>query len=448
MKRQLMAVLAVVLVAGLISWGFWERSNKERLVNALEANYQREFYNTLSHVEQARVLLGKSLVTGSPKQKIIYFTEIWNRTNDAQYSLSQLPLKEVNLSASRKFLTQLGDYTYTLAKREAEGKNLTEKEYDQLLQFYEELGRFNDTLHELEEQLQKENFRWANILIQDWSRPAQANTANLDTFNQIEKRIQGLPSLIYDGPFSDHLELRKPRAVVGQELNKEQAFIKIQDILRRVQKQPFHLVSSGEVQGKIPAYTFTFNIPGSEGTVTVDISEQGGHLMTLINSRKIGARKLSPQEAEKQATEFLKALGFKNMVPTYTISQGNTQIISFAFSQEGVIIYPDLVKVKVALDSGEMVGLDTIGYLMAHHEREIPSAALTEAEVKEKINPRVAIENIRQAIIPLDHGQEVFTYEVKGRFQDETYLIYINALTGQEEEILKVIHQPEGSLTI
>ena len=135
MKRQLMAVLAVVLVAGLISWGFWERSNKERLVNALEANYQREFYNTLSHVEQARVLLGKSLVTGSPKQKIIYFTEIWNRTNDAQYSLSQLPLKEVNLSASRKFLTQLGDYTYTLAKREAEGKNLTEKEYDQLLQF-------------------------------------------------------------------------------------------------------------------------------------------------------------------------------------------------------------------------------------------------------------------------------------------------------------------------
>lgn len=448
MKRRLMAVLAVMLVAGLVFWGFWERSNKERLANALEASYQREFYNVLSHVEQTRVLLGKSLVSGSPKHNIIYFTEIWNRASDAQFSLSQLPLTEVNLSASRKFLAQLGDYTFSLAKKAAEGERLAEKEYDQLVRFYEEIGKFSEDLHEIEERLNQENFRWAGTVMRDWSRPAQANSPSLDSFTEIEKRIQGLPSLIYDGPFSDHLEMVQPRGVVGEELKKDQALAKAQDFLRRARNQGYALVSSGEVQGKIDAFTFTFDPVQSTGLVTVDVSKKGGQPIILINSRAVDGVKLTAQEAQEKATEFLKAVGYEDMTPTYSIRQGNAQVITYAHTREGVIIYPDLIKVKVALDNGEIIGFDALGYLMAHHEREIPQAWLTEEDVRKKINPNVEIENIRQAVIPLPHGEEAFTYEVKGKFRDETYLIYINALTGDEEDILQVINQPGGTLAI
>jgi spore germination protein len=107
-----------------------------------------------------------------------------------------------------------------------------------------------------------------------------------------------------------------------------------------------------------------------------------------------------------------------------------------------------LIKLKVALDNGEIIGFESFGYLMAHHQRDIPEAKLTPEEAKAKINPRVRVEDVRKALIPLNNGQEVFTYEISGKLNEDHYLIYINALTGDEENILQVVQQPEGRLAI
>jgi spore germination protein len=136
------------------------------------------------------------------------------------------------------------------------------------------------------------------------------------------------------------------------------------------------------------------------------------------------------------------------MIETYSIRQQNSQVISYAFTQNNVVIYSDLIKLKVALDNGEIIGFESFGYLMAHHQRDIPEAKLTPEEAKAKINPRVRVEDVRKALIPLNNGQEVFTYEISGKLNEDHYLIYINALTGDEENILQVVQQPEGRLAI
>ena len=40
------------------------------------------------------------------------------------------------------------------------------------------------------------------------------------------------------------------------------------------------------------------------------------------------------------------------MKETYFLKQEGVMTINYAYSQEGVIAYPDLIKVKVALDNG------------------------------------------------------------------------------------------------
>jgi len=110
MRNWFYGIMGLLLLTWVVSYGYIERTNREVMANALEADYQREFYNLVSHVEQTRVLLGKSLASGSPRHNILYLTEIWNRASDASVSLAQLPLTDINTSASRKFLTQLGDY--------------------------------------------------------------------------------------------------------------------------------------------------------------------------------------------------------------------------------------------------------------------------------------------------------------------------------------------------
>ena len=57
------------------------------------------------------------------------------------------------------------------------------------------------------------------------------------------------------------------------------------------------------------------------------------------------------------------------MEPTYVSEAEKRRVIPFVPSQDGVRIYPDQVKVSVALDDGEVVGFEALGYLMAHTER-------------------------------------------------------------------------------
>ena len=58
------------------------------------------------------------------------------------------------------------------------------------------------------------------------------------------------------------------------------------------------------------------------------------------------------------------------------------------------------------------------------------------------------LESTRLAVIPTDSYSEVLTYEFKGKIEDNTFLIYINAKTGKEENILILLETEGGLLTI
>ncbi len=45
-------------------------------------------------------------------------------------------------------------------------------------------------------------------------------------------------------------------------------------------------------------------------------------------------------------TKYLNGLGYKNMLPTYTLRYGNEAVISYVYKQGNVIIYPDQIKLK------------------------------------------------------------------------------------------------------
>ncbi len=66
---------------------------------------------------------------------------------------------------------------------------------------------------------------------------------------------------------------------------------------------------------------------------------------------------ISPTRAVELAKKFLEQNGYKNMVSTYSAGYDNVSVINFAYSEKDVVIYTDLIKVKVALDNGGDSGL-------------------------------------------------------------------------------------------
>ena len=111
-------------------------------------------------------------------------------------------------------------------------------------------------------------------------------------------------------------------------------------------------------------------------------------------------------------------------------------------------MYPDLIKVKVALDNGEILGVETTGYLNTHHERNNLTQKITKEEAKKNLNSNLEIISEGLAVIPTEWRTEILCYEFKGKVEGTEFLVYINAENGKEESILVIINTPNGTLTM
>ena len=129
------------------------------------------------------------------------------------------------------------------------------------------------------------------------------------------------------------------------------------------------------------------------------------------------------------------------------LKQGGIVTINYAYSQNDVTIYPDLIKLKIALDNGEVLGIETTGYLNSHTERNIPEVKVSKEKALENLNEKLEIKSEGLAIIPTEWQTEVFCLEFKGTIDEMDFLVYVNAETGKEEDILLIVNTPNGTLT-
>lgn len=165
-------------------------------------------------------------------------------------------------------------------------------------------------------------------------------------------------------------------------------------------------------------------------------------------NRDIDAEVISQDDANKIGKEFLESKGYSNMKETYFLKQDGIVTINYAYTQNDVTVYTDLIKVKVALDNGEILGMETTGYLNSHEVRQIPTPTITLEEAKSHLNKKLELTGEGLAIIPTEWKTEIFCYEFKGKVDDTDFLVYINAETGKEENILVIINTPNGTLTM
>ena len=198
----------------------------------------------------------------------------------------------------------------------------------------------------------------------------------------------------------------------------------------------------------IIAYDFTVKLKEDKNNKAyISISEKGGHVVFMNYNRDVNAETITQEKADEFGKKFLKDKGFDNMKETYYLKESGIVTINYAYEQDGVTIYSDLIKLKVALDNGEVLGIETKGYLNSHEERNIQQAKISKEQAKENLNPKLQIESEALAIIPTKWRTERLCWEFKGKVDDTDFLVYINAETGKEEDILVIVNTPNGTLT-
>ena len=265
-----------------------------------------------------------------------------------------------------------------------------------------------------------------------------------DSFGNIEKDLQEYAGLIYDGPFSEHMTSIKPQGLGEGTYAEEDAKKVVYEYV--AQNSIKNINYNGIIESTIKAHSFT--VETDNGIVYMDITETGGKVLQMNYIRDTGEVVIDMETASKNAIAFLEGHGFKNMKESYYTNNGTTLTINYAYTQNGVICYPDLVKVKVALDNGEIVGMESKGYLNCHHQRNFEEPKITIDEAREKINDKIEISSQGLAIIPTDWSTELLTYEFKGKVGENEFIVYINTKTGKEEKVYMIINSQNGMLAI
>ena len=167
----------------------------------------------------------------------------------------------------------------------------------------------------------------------------------------------------------------------------------------------------------------------------------------LNYNRNVSEEKISEQEAVQKGKEYLASKGFNNMQETYYMKENGFITVNYAYKQNDVIMYADLIKVKIALDNGEIIGLETTGYLNCHYDRKISANKISVDEARKHLSSKAQITSEGLAMIPTEWKTEKFCYEFKGKIEDMDFIAYINAENGEEEDILIVTNTPNGTLT-
>ncbi len=449
MKKNYLYGIMILLVIISIVLGYFLYKKNEEYSTATHNQYNLALYELIDYVQDVENYLAKATITSTPEHGAETLSKVWREANLAQVYLAQLPVSSTELANTAKFLNQVSEYSYSLTRKNIYDEKLTQEDLDNLKQLHDYSQELKNTLDQLSTDMNEGRISWDELTKNtEVAFAEQVDNLSAETFKNLDENFGEYAGLIYDGAFSEHMESVEKKGLTGEEINEDKARQIATDFIG--EDKIIELNSNGLIEnGDIQVFDFSSKVKdGDENNpLTISISKKGGHIVNMNYNRQVDTEVLSQDEANNIGKEFLKSRGIENMKETYYLKESGIVTINYAYQQDGVVVYPDLIKLKVALDNGEILGMETSGYLNNHTVRDISKVKITKEQAKADLNKNLEITSEGLAIIPTEWKTEILCYEFKGKINDTDFLVYINAETGREENILVIIDTPNGILT-
>lgn len=440
---MIVAIVILAIVSAILGSKLYQE-HKAYTVST-ENTYNMAFFELVDYTQNVKTYLAKSLISTDSTHGAETLTHLWSEANLAQTYLSMLPMGSQELENTEKFLNQVSEYSYSLSRKNINNEDLSEQDLNNLKDLYNYSVNLSNVLNQLSEDINSGRINWNDLMKNDDANFAkEVSNVTQDSFSNLEENFHEYSGLIYDGAFSEHLLSAEKLGLVGEDIDENTAEDKIKEFIGKDRIKEVTRYGLSE-NGEISVYTFSTKM-NNDNIINIAISKKGGHIVLMNSNRNVETQIIEETEAIQKAREFLEAKGFTNMKETYYLKQDGIITLNYAYEQNGVEMYADLIKVKVALDNGEILGIETTGYLNCHHERNIPTANITMEEAKSKLNSNLEITSEGLAMIPTEWKTEEFCYEFEGKVNDIEFLAYINAQTGQEQDILIITDTPNGTL--
>lgn len=442
MSKQNVAILILSLVSFfsfvavcVLSVTLVVQNNKYTM--QLENLYQKNFYELVDNIESVSLEMSKVVATNSSSKQEEILQGVYVSCVLAGANLNALPIQNKKLTKVNNHINIVGGYVVSLIEKLENGEKLSSDDFKNISDLFDESRQ---TLYDLNSFISSLKSDYSILDNVDFNRESESN---FDAgFINIENPSSKVPSLIFDGPFSDSVVNKEVKGLNKSEITKVQALEKMQKLLKYYEGYSVEYRNEGD--GKIQ--TYNFYLKKDKMKLYVQLTKKGGQLLSIVSSTDEKRTEITKDNAKQLSKNILAEFGFENMYEVWSQATATDYYFNFAPIIDGVIYYPDLIKVKVDKSSGVVVGLEATNYAYNHIERNAFLDKLGIAEAQKLLNSELEVKERNYAIIPNKYVGESFTYEYVCVWKDYTYYVYLDSSTGEELDIMRVVHTENGDL--
>ncbi len=431
-------VLGVALVAFVVLYSI-SMSKQTELKIDLENIYQKNFNELVDNVNNSEIKLSKVLASDYNSYAKKMLNEISKNTSMASNNLSSLPVSINGIDETIKFINQVSGYTQSLANKMEKGESLSNEDIKTLTELKYAFDDLKNNINKLSKDIYSGNIY------------SESNKLDGD-YNNFTIKLQNVkagdvdyPTMIYDGPFSDSTLNKEIKNMSKTVVSKEIVLEKLQNIFKNVASSNFEFL--GETNGKFKTYDYEL-LTSDNNSIYVQVTQNGAELLTMSCADGNNQENYTIDEAKEIAKNFTKLAGVDMMECVWSDIVSGDAYINLAPVKDNIILYPDLIKVKVDLNTGNVVGYEASSYFTNHTTRQLEKAQISKEVAESKVPKMYQRKETRLVLAPLDYNREVLCYETTCTKDGDTYYIYVNAISGLVENILKTVETDNGNLLL
>lgn len=402
MKKLFCIMLATALVIGGVCLWQYQARRISLLESTVAEMHRSALRQSAEELDALALYMEKALLTADAARALTLLHHISQSASAVQQCLAQVDAPENALLSARVFAHGLAERATQLLPQMLHQQQLSADDRLWLQQQLALCSQLSSQLAFADDPADLSNLHL------DVPLPAQA------------QQPKGLPQ----GIITQEEALSIARSFVGESR------------VRSVQAAP-------GTSGALAAFGVT--VQTEDLQLNLEVTQQGGQVLWMMPETAAFSPVQDLEACLAAAEDFLALHGFPAMEMVYHQAYDGLCVITLVPTQDGVLLYPDLLRVQVRMDTAQVVGLEAHSYWLNHTIRTLPQPALSAQAAAAPLLPHGEVTGSRLCIIPHE-GSEVLCYECAITWQGENYLVYMDAQTGNEVDSVKYIPVENGML--
>lgn len=412
-RRWLVAALAaaLVIVLALLILLFAQLRRAQAAEHTLAEATLAALSDAAEDAQALSLAMDKMTIAASEQQQIALMYQTVLSADRVRRSLSALPTDDVRLAPLLRFLASLTDDAGTLLTQLAAGFPTSQDDMAALLRhqpslrlLHAELGLARDAL-----------------LRGDDLAQALPPTAITETPNAAE--------------LSAYRALPDQKVGSGEALQLAKEFVGVERVTS--------VAPAPDSLGALPVYGVT--VQTADLQLNLEVTQRGGKVLLMSPETAGFPELLSVEECAASAAAFLQSRGFATMTSAWHEVYDGMCVLTFVHEQEGALVWADRAVVQVRMDTGDVVGLEARSYWKNHVPRLVGSPLLSAAEARASLSPQAQEQSARLALLPAG-TQERLCWQFTLTHNDDVYISFIDATTGRELLLEKVMQLDDGAI--